>query len=121
MTVAGQIARPSPRRRGRPAAGAAASVSEAAVLDLAFQTFAQHGYEATTLRSLARRLGVSHNLLNVRFGAKADLWRRAVDARVAAIQPPVFAIFGRADLSEQQRFRELLYQFCRWTAQNPTS
>jgi AcrR family transcriptional regulator len=109
----------SPRRRGRPAAGAVGAVSEQDLLDLAFQTFAQHGYEATTLRSLAKRLGVSHNLLHVRFGAKADLWRRAVDARVARIQPQVFAIFGRDDLSDQLRLHELLYQFCRWAAQNP--
>jgi AcrR family transcriptional regulator len=109
----------TPRRRGRPAAGAAGVVGEAELLDLAFQSFAQHGYEGTTLRSLAKRLGVSHNLLNVRFGAKAALWRRAVDARVARIQPPVFAIFGREDLPAERRLHELLYQFCRWAARNP--
>src|SRR3546814_13669184 len=72
---------PIVRRRGRPANNAAHSVPEQRMLDLAFHSFAQKGYEGTTLRDLAKQLGVSHNLLNVRFGSKADLWRCAVDAQ----------------------------------------
>src|ERR1700712_1338825 len=83
----------APRPRGRPTNDAAAAVREEVVLDLAFKAFAQRGYEATTLRDLAKELGVSHNLINVRFGSKADLWRRAVDARVARVAPPVMAAF----------------------------
>ena len=75
--------KPLSRRRGRPRADTLHAVPEARVLDLAFQAFARRGYEGTTLRSLAKQLGVSHNLLNVRFGTKSNLWRRAVDARVA--------------------------------------
>jgi AcrR family transcriptional regulator len=107
------------RRRGRPATDASEAVSETHVLDAAFEAFAQRGYEGTTLRELAKQLGVSHNLLNVRFGAKADLWRRAVDARVARIAPPVFAIFEMQGLAEDARLAALLRQFCRWAADNP--
>src|SRR5271170_6620732 len=77
------------RRRGRPRADAVHAIPEARVLDLAFQNFARRGYEGTTLRALAKQLGVSHNLLNVRFGTKSSLWRRAVDARIAQAAPPV--------------------------------
>jgi len=116
------IAKPSPRQprqRGRPARDAAASVAEHHLLDRAFIAFAQRGYEGTTLRALAKDLGVSHNLLNVRFGSKADLWRRAVDARVVRIGPPVFAAFEAPGLDDTSRFKELIHRLCAWSAENP--
>jgi len=116
------VAKPSPRQgrqRGRPARDAAASVAEHHLLDRAFFAFAQRGYEGTTLRALAKDLGVSHNLLNVRFGSKADLWRRAVDARVARIGPPVFAAFDAPGLDDTTRFKELIHRLCAWSAENP--
>jgi TetR/AcrR family transcriptional regulator len=113
--------RPKPlsRRRGRPRADAVHAVPEARVLNLAFQTFARRGYEGTTLRSLARQLGVSHNLLNVRFGTKSNLWRRAVDARVAQAAPPVYAAFDAPGLNDEWRLRQFIHRFCRWALENP--
>ncbi len=110
---------PPLRPRGRPANDAVHAVPEERMLDLAFAAFADLGYEGTTLRDLAKQLGVSHNLLNVRFGSKADLWRRAVDARVARIGPPVFAAFDAAGLDDEARLRELVRRFCGWAADNP--
>ncbi len=109
---------PAPRKRGRPAGNGVHAVSEDRVLDLAFNAFAERGYEGTTLRELAKVLGVSHNLLNVRFGTKEDLWRRAVDARVARIAPPVFEAFEARELDDEARLRELVHRFCRWAADN---
>ena len=108
-----------PRRRGRPASNAAHAVSEQRVLDAAFTAFASLGYEGTTVRELAKQLGVSHNLINVRFGAKADLWRRAVDARVARFGSPVFAAFDEHTLDDEARLRLVVHRFCAWTAENP--
>jgi len=119
LADAGTPPRLSERRRGRPANAAAHAVPESRVLDLAFAAFAERGYEGTTLRELAKVLGVSHNLLNVRFGSKADLWRRSVDARVARIAPPVFAAFEAPGLSDEQRLRQLVQRFCTWAAENP--
>jgi AcrR family transcriptional regulator len=110
---------PLSRRRGRPRADAEHAVPEARVLDLAFHTFARRGYDGTTLRSLAKQLGVSHNLLNVRFGAKANLWRRAVDARVAHAAPPVYAAFDAPGLNDESRLRQFVHRFCRWALENP--
>ncbi len=107
------------RRRGRPASDGAEAVREDDVLGAAFHSFAERGYEGTTLRELAKDLGVSHNLLNVRFGSKADLWRRAIDARVARVAPPVFAAFDAPGLTSEARLRELVLRFCGWAAQNP--
>lgn len=107
------------RRRGRPRADAAHAVPEGRVLDLAFQAFARRGYEGTTLRSLAKELGVSHNLINVRFGTKASLWRRAVDARVARAAPPVYAALDQSGVDEETRLRLFIQRFCRWAQENP--
>jgi len=116
-------ARPSgaakPRRRGRPAGDDAGAVPEERMLDLAFHTFSERGYEGTTLRELSKELGVSHNLINVRFGSKADLWRRAVDVRVARIAPAVWAAFDAPGLNDTERLRVLIHSFCRWAAENP--
>lgn len=38
-------------------------------------TFAEHGYAATTVRELAKRLDVSHNFITVRYGSKWNFWR----------------------------------------------
>ncbi len=39
----------------------------------------QTGYEGVSVRTLNRELGVSHSLLNARFGSKQDLWYATVD------------------------------------------
>src|SRR3546814_17865048 len=89
------------------------------MLDISFHSFAQKVYECTTLRDLAKQLVVSHNLLNVRFGSKADLWRCAVDAQIAMAAPPVFQAFDFPGMNDEQRLRELVHRFCLWTPNNP--
>ena len=69
----------TPRRRGRPPADDPSVIPTDALLDAALAAFAERGYEGTSVRELARTLGVSHNLIPQRIGAKDELWRRAVD------------------------------------------
>lgn len=105
------------RTRGRPALNAAHALDEDKLLALAFATFAKRGYEATTLRDLSKRLGVSHNLLNVRFGRKEDLWIRAVDWRMAQASPFVEAAFDEP-ADPEVRLRHLIQRFCLWATDN---
>lgn len=108
---------PAPRRRGRPAVDTAHAIDESVFLAAAFSMFAERGYDATTLRELARDLGVSHNLLNVRFGLKANLWRAAVDWRMIEASTSVVAAFdGEGDA--EQRLRDLVRRFCEWATEN---
>ena len=65
--------RPRPRRVGRPRAVAGRVRSREEILDAAVEAFAARGYEATSVRELTRRLGVSHNLVHHYFRSKADL------------------------------------------------
>jgi len=67
-----------PPRRGRPPAGESpASADE--ILLAALQGFAARGFDGMSVRDLNLRLGVSHNLVNRRFGTKDELWRATVD------------------------------------------
>ena len=48
-------------------------------MEAALEAFAEHGYDAMSVRELTRRLGVSHNLVHHYFGSKSDLWYAAVE------------------------------------------
>ncbi|MDP4928086.1 MAG: TetR/AcrR family transcriptional regulator [Sphingorhabdus sp.] len=108
---------PAPRRRGRPAVDTANAIDESVFLAAACTMFAERGYDSTTLRELARNLGVSHNLLNVRFGLKANLWRAAVDWRMVEASTSVVAAF-EGDGDAEQRLRDLVRRFCEWATEN---
>ena len=60
--------------RGRPQLHA-----DEEVLTAALAAFAEVGYEAMSIRSLGRDLGLSHGALNQRFGSKDKLFYAAVD------------------------------------------
>ncbi|WP_329042213.1 TetR/AcrR family transcriptional regulator [Streptomyces sp. NBC_00178] len=64
-----------------PARGkyAPAQLDEGEILRRGLDTFAELGYAATTVRELARRLEVSHNFINDRYGSKDNFWRTVVD------------------------------------------
>lgn len=109
---------PAPRPRGRPTANGAHAVDEAALLRSAFQAFAERGYDGVTLRDLAKRIGVSHNLLHVRFGGKDELWRRAVDRRLSEAAAPVIAAFD-AEGDAEARLRRVVERFCLWATEQP--
>lgn len=108
-----------PRRpRGRPPQDGALAVNEKDLLMVAFRTFAERGYEGTTLRELSRQLGVSHNLINVRFGTKAELWKRAVSWRLQRASLTVTAAFAET-ADDETRLRHLIHRFCIWATQHP--
>lgn len=99
--------RPLRRRRGRPPQGDALAVDEDRCLQVALEVFAAHGYEGTSVREIARKLGVSHGLLNARFGSKHALWVAAVSFGMDLLHGHMARIEGspdqQADLVEQMR------------------
>lgn len=67
MTVSEQ------RQRGRPR-----KHEDAELLSAAFHAFAESGFEAMSVRTLATDLGLSHGALNRRFGSKRELFDAAL-------------------------------------------
>jgi TetR/AcrR family transcriptional regulator, transcriptional repressor for nem operon len=56
---------------------------ESIVLDAAMQCFWENGYDATSVRDLARMMGLTSASLYNAFGTKRDLYRRALDYYIA--------------------------------------
>ena len=81
------------RPPGRPPAEQSPARREE-ILEAALRAFATHGYEGVSVRTLNRELGVSHSLINGRFGSKEGLWYATVDW---AIQPLVAKLASTFD------------------------
>lgn len=63
-------------RRGRPPGSS--DVAER-ILSVAREHFLRHGYVDTSVRSIAREVGVSHTLVNYHFGGKGGLFAAVLD------------------------------------------
>jgi len=69
------------RRRGRPRKGERDGAStRTAILKAASEEFAERGYEAASLRAIARRAGVDSALVHHYFDDKADLFASSLEA-----------------------------------------
>ena len=87
--------RSEPRRRGRPR-GAKSGDTKARILDAAAAEFGEHGYEATSMRAIARRAGVDPSLVHHYFDDKQGLVAEVVSVPLrpdrlmqAALDAPV--------------------------------
>jgi TetR/AcrR family transcriptional regulator len=85
------------RTRGRPAQGS--SVDPDQLLRNARRTFAKHGYDATSVREIARESGVDAALLAHHFGSKEALWE-AVVGQIAEHAAPMIAATAALRVSD---------------------
>ncbi|MEU1177409.1 TetR/AcrR family transcriptional regulator [Streptomyces sp. NPDC005820] len=90
---------------------------EESILQRGLEAFAELGYDHASARELARRLGVSHNFINDRYGSKAAFWRAVVDralgaqlARMPEVDPGV---------DDAERLRRIIAGFYRSAADAP--
>ena len=72
------------RARGRPPQGFV--VSDEVLLDAVLQAFGENGYDGASMREIARRFKISHNLMPQRFGSKKTLWYAAIDHGFGRLQ-----------------------------------
>lgn len=109
------------RGRGRPSSGSTDVVSTEAVLDAALDAFADRGFEGTSVREIARDLGVSHNLIPQRIGNKDDLWRAAVDHGFGQLAVALAAALEEvpADAGDLDRLRAMVLRFVEANAAQP--
>jgi TetR/AcrR family transcriptional regulator len=98
------------RRVGRPAAPTDIP-AESEILARGLTAFAELGYDGASVRELARRLGVSHNFINDRYGSKAKFWREVIDRSMTALVASLgtaLTVSGEDDLA---RLRNLVHAF----------
>jgi TetR/AcrR family transcriptional regulator len=107
-----------PRGPGRPAAGSMGIPDEAEILRRGLAAFAELGYENASVRELARRLGVSHNFINDRYGSKEEFWKATVGSAQSALSHDLQQVLDRED-DEIDRLRDGIRTFHRGIAANP--
>lgn len=108
---------PAARRRGRPKAGNAVDAS--AILDAALQAFARSGFDGVAVRTLNAELGVSHSLINQRFGSKLELWRAAVDHGFGRLVGRMEGVFDPTISDPLEQLRLAVRTFVMFSADHP--
>ncbi|PXY26662.1 TetR family transcriptional regulator [Prauserella coralliicola] len=106
------------RGPGRPGAGARPVPDEAEILRRGMEAFAELGYDRTSARELARRLGVSHNFINDRYGSKANFWRAVVDSLLERDQRERQRLL-EADVDDAERVRAVIIHFYQAAVEAP--
>ena len=80
----------SPARRGRRRTEAPGGRD--ALLRAATRAFADHGFDAAGVRTIAAAANVAPNLVVVHFGSKAGLWLACVESLEQALGPKIAAL-----------------------------
>jgi AcrR family transcriptional regulator len=106
------------RAPGRPAA-AGDPVAAETILQAALTAFGTSGYDGVSVRTLNRELGVSHALINQRFGSKAQLWRAAVDFGFGRITNDLAQVFDPTVTDPLEQLRRWIRRFLELSAQHP--
>ncbi len=102
----------SVRSRGRPCSQAVQGAD--ALLRTARGIFARRGYDAASVRDIARQTGVDAALIAHHFGSKEALWRAVVEHIAITIDPLLVLaadLRRRTDLSPRQRVEQALLSF----------
>lgn len=105
-------------RRGRPRAEDSPATRDEILL-AALRAFATRGYDGTSIRELNQQLGVSHNLLNRRFGSKEQLWRATVDRFIGEVVAELAAEVSDDDTDSLETLRRLIVRFIEVQARRP--
>ncbi|MFG2358995.1 TetR/AcrR family transcriptional regulator [Streptomyces sp. NPDC048521] len=90
-------------------------LDESEILRRGLETFAELGYAATTVRELARRLRVSHNFINDRYGSKENFWRAVVDFALLDVQSGFDRRMAECH-DDEERLRNVIVQLYRLSA-----
>jgi TetR/AcrR family transcriptional regulator len=98
------------RRVGRPSQPTDIP-AESEILARGLTAFAELGYDGASVRELARRLGVSHNFINDRYGSKERFWRAAIDRSLIAQVARLGAVLKMSGEDELARLRNLVHAF----------
>jgi TetR/AcrR family transcriptional regulator len=96
------------RRRNAPA-----GLRESEVLAHGLEAFAALGYDGTSVRELAKRLGVSHNFINDRYASKAGFWLAVIEEAMRPRLTRMKSLTTDGDRTDVDRLRHIVGEFYR--------
>jgi TetR/AcrR family transcriptional regulator len=99
-------------------AGEPAVPDEDVILRHGLQAFAELGYDGASVRELAKRLDVSHNFINDRYGSKAAFWQAAVSHALEKTRSDLDAAIA-ADMDDSCRLAAVVRAFYRSAVRSP--
>lgn len=95
-------------------------LTQARVLESALELFAQRGFDAASLRDIAARAGVTHAVIRLHFGNKAQLWQQAVDFLFRRMQSEMRPKPGEPDYTDGTAGLELFVRrYVAYCARHP--
>ena len=94
-------------------------LTDAEVLDAALAAFAEEGFAGTSVRSLARSIGVHHNHIPQRFGSKEQLWYAAVDHGFRVIRRDLVRLTNAPFPDDLARLRAGIVRYVEINAMRP--
>src|SRR5881398_1914171 len=110
----------TPQRRGpgRPRLEDSPASLEA-IFGAALKAFATHGYDGVSVRTLNKELGVSHNLINGRFGSKDGLWYATIDCAFQSLVAQLPTAFDPTITDPLEQLRNTIRTFLLHAAEHP--
>lgn len=106
----GSLTKTPARRVGRPAQPTDIP-TDSDILARGLTAFAELGYDGASVRELARRLGVSHNFINDRYGSKEQFWRAVIDRSLSAQVDRLRALLSVSGEDDLAHLRNLVHAF----------
>lgn len=90
------------------------------ILDAALQLFAEKGFDGTSVREIAGKVGVNHGLIRHHFVNKEELWKEAVDFLFERMKAELAIVSGSEDhLSEFEKLKSGIRRYVRYCARHP--
>lgn len=95
-------------------------LTQAKILESALDHFAERGFEAASLRDIAAQAQVSHAVIRLHFGSKAQLWQHALDYLFLRMQSELRPKKGDPDYAEGAAGLELFVRrYVAYCARHP--
>jgi AcrR family transcriptional regulator len=111
-------AAPPRRKRGRPRLEDPPAKPDE-IFAAALRAFGTTGYDGVSVRTLNRELGVSHSMINGRFGSKEALWYATVDWAFKPLATRVATAFDPLLTDPLDQLRAAVRAFLVYSAERP--
>ena len=97
---------------------ARAAETRARILDVAYEVFAEKGYDTANMRDIAAEAGVTHTTIRYHFGSKDELWRETVRQMFHHAQEELEFTQDERQLPPRERLNLYLRKYIYYCAHN---